>query len=374
MSLNIRSHSWFEASISWAHVVEEILYAAELLGNKAYLISTNGYQGMNRWNSEKSIHNNQELREFLRGQKPFDIDLTYTVPQNFPDRFLSSSKKKMSIFAYESSIMPKTWKPYYSVVDYILPPSEYCAQMIKKNGCPEEKIVVVPHGIDLEIFNPEVEPAKLATEKKFKFFCLAEPHYRKQIPELLDIYCKTFTSKDDVSLFLKTKIFTTAEEEQEKKGFEIDLKPVLSALKKKYGEQIPEIKIIGHRVPNIAKIYRACNAFVLMTASEGWGIPFLEALACGLTVIAPRHGGQLQFLNDENSILTKCGVRRARSQEIYWGGDPKGVVGNPDPMAYQEAMRGVVTADTSSKVSAGIKTAQGLTWKAATQQILNLAQ
>lgn len=382
--MKIRSLSWGEANISWSVVIEELLYAAENMNHDVCFLSTNGYKGMKYWTGKKGLEQDVKQRKIIRSGDSFDLDLTYTVPQNFPQRFLAKSKKKMAIYAYESSIMPPHWKKFYPVVDYVLPPSQYVAEMMERNGCPKDKIKVIPHGVDLSVFNPEVKPLKLNSEKAVKFLCVAEPHYRKQLDKLLKLYCETFTSDDDVSFVLKTKIFKPGET---LKGFEMDLRPLLISLKSKYGKGMPEIKIIGNRIPDIASLYSACDAFALMTASEGWGVPYLEALAMGMPVIAPRHGGQLQFLNDENAFLTKCGIRRARPQEQYWGAHSKAVVGNPNEQEFANMMykvyQDILTLKTqenlelSSKYNlmkeSALKTAQELTWKNAMQQIIDLA-
>lgn len=379
--MKIRSLSWGEANISWSVVIEELLYAAENMGHDVCFLSTNGYKGMKYWTGKKGLEQDVKQRKFIREGGVFDLDLTYTVPQNFPQRFLTKSKKKMAIYAYESSIMPQHWKKFYSIVDYVLPPSQYVADMMERNGCPKDKIKVVPHGVDLSVFNPQVKPLKLNTNKSIKFLCVAEPHYRKQLDKLLKLYCETFTSNDDVCFVLKTKIFKPGEAI---KGFEMDLRPLLISLKNKYKDKMPEIKVIGNRIPNIASLYAACDVFALMTASEGWGVPYLEALAMGMPVIAPRHGGQLQFLNGDNSILTKCGIRKAKPQEQYWGAHSKAVVGNPNEQDFADTMYRVYKELLSKSASFDLKakydkqqkhalaTAQELTWKNAMQQIIDL--
>lgn len=380
--MHIRSYSWGEANISWSVVIEELLHAAEELSHEVVFVSTNGYDGMKYWSGQKGLEQDLKQRQFIRNGGIFDIDLTYTVPQNFPQRFRPESKTKMAIYAYESSIMPHHWKKFYHLVDYMLPPSQYVAEMMERNGCPKDKIVVVPHGVDTAVFNPDVQPLKLGTDKKVKFLCIAEPHYRKQIDKLLNLYCETFSAKDDVTFILKTKLFAPGEEVR---GFEMDLKPVLLNLKKKYGSNMPEIKVISKRLKNIASLYTAADAFVLMTASEGWGMPYLEALACGLPVIAPKHGGQLQFLNDDNAILTKCSTRKARVQEQYWMPHPDAIVGNPNHADFADAMVKVysdilrISSDLDVKTKYGLlkesalKTANNLTWKNAMKQIISLA-
>jgi glycosyltransferase involved in cell wall biosynthesis len=372
----IRSHSWGAANLSWSVVIEELLYAADKQGHDIVFVSTNGYKGMKYWNEERGLKQNLLQREILRSNKSFDLDMTYTVPQNFPDRFLSNSKCRVAIYNYESSIMPAHWNKYYSFVDYVLPSSKYVAEMFENNGCHKDKIVVVPHGIDLEVFNPSVKPAKIQTDKKFKFLCIAEPHYRKQLDKLLRLYAKTFTSADDVCLVLKTKIFDD-NSIKEMKEFEMDLRPVLKELRSQYGAMLPEIKVISGRLNNIASLYTACDAFVLMTASEGWGMPYLEALACGVPVIAPRHGGQLEFLSDDNAILTKCGIRKARPQEQYWVPHPRAVVGSPDEADFSDQMINMYKNHAEIKarlLPAMLETASKLTWFNAMNQIIKLAE
>lgn len=42
-------------------------------------------------------------------------------------------------------------------------------------------------------------------------------------------------------------------------------------------------------------IYNSCDVFVLPSACEGWGLPFLEAMACGLPIIYNNFSGPSEF-------------------------------------------------------------------------------
>ena len=372
--MKFRSYTWGAADLSWSVVMEELLHTAEGLGHSVDFISTNGTKGMLHWNERRNLAAIASERDMLKRGMPYDIDIVFTVPQNFPSRFLHSSKVKMALYDYESSHMPAQWKQYYKLVDFVLPSSNYVADMFRRNGCPEEKIKVVHHGIDLNIFNPNATKITLPTDKKFKFLCVSAPHYRKQLPELLDVYCKTFSSDDDVSLILKTKIFKQGDKIE---PFEVDLRVHFKKLMQKYGKRMPEIKVLTNRIDNMASLYTSCDAFALMTASEGWGMPFLEAIACGMPVIAPRFGGQLDFLNDQNAILTKCGIRKAIPQEQYWGITPGATTGNPDPVDFSNAMKNMYHNYESIKqklYSNMLDSAKNFTWEKAVDKIITLAK
>jgi glycosyltransferase involved in cell wall biosynthesis len=48
--------------------------------------------------------------------------------------------------------------------------------------------------------------------------------------------------------------------------------------------------------PQLADLYRACDAFVLPTCAEGWGLPLIEAVAAGLPIITTMYSGHTEFL------------------------------------------------------------------------------
>jgi glycosyltransferase involved in cell wall biosynthesis len=60
-----------------------------------------------------------------------------------------------------------------------------------------------------------------------------------------------------------------------------------------------QVLFLGH-VPEAEKfsILRMCDVYVTTSQHEGFGLVFLEAMACGLPVICYAHGGQTDFLRD----------------------------------------------------------------------------
>ncbi len=60
-----------------------------------------------------------------------------------------------------------------------------------------------------------------------------------------------------------------------------------------------------------------CNLFALTSLHEGFGIVYQEAMFCGLPIVAGNHGGQVDFLvNEENAILVDVGDVEGTAQAI----------------------------------------------------------
>ena len=58
----------------------------------------------------------------------------------------------------------------------------------------------------------------------------------------------------------------------------------------------------------MAALYRSASAFVLPSRGEGWGRPYMEAMACGLPTIGTRYLGSADFMTDENSFLVDASL------------------------------------------------------------------
>jgi len=380
--LNIRTYTWMQGGLSWAYVMDRLMTAFEELGHNTYVCSTNGLENNTTFVSEqKMLESVLGLQKFGPGKKAIDIDITYTVPQNFPKRFLANSKYKCAIYNYEVTYWHPQWKKFYGLVDYYFPSSEFSAEVFYINDIPPEKIFVIPHGIDTKVFNPNIPKIKLKTKKKFKFVSVVAPHYRKNIPLMLDAYCRAFTAKDDVCLVLKTKMYKHGDgmyhmqnNPKGRKAFEIIVGDVFRELYKKYGKNMPEIELLNGHVENVASIYNACDCHITTTGSEGFGMPLLESMACGLLSVAPRYSGQLDFMNDDNSLLIDCHMRKAKQFEQYWTFNPKSKIGEANLKHTVEMFRKAYDEydELMKKFGPNMKkTVEEFSWTAASQMIID---
>lgn len=53
----------------------------------------------------------------------------------------------------------------------------------------------------------------------------------------------------------------------------------------------------------LAELYRSCDIFLFPTVAEGFGLPPLEAMACGTAVITTDHTGTADFANDRTCFI-----------------------------------------------------------------------
>ncbi|HTZ88895.1 MAG TPA: glycosyltransferase [Alloacidobacterium sp.] len=82
--------------------------------------------------------------------------------------------------------------------------------------------------------------------------------------------------------------------------------PVLNRLLK----EMPNVEVVRF-VPNISEFYRRCDAFVLSSIDDGFGMALFEAMANGVPCIATRNCGASELLTDgEDGIVVD-----ARSDE-----------------------------------------------------------
>lgn len=80
-----------------------------------------------------------------------------------------------------------------------------------------------------------------------------------------------------------------------------------------------QVKLLGHLSRHEVKEHIIkCDAFVLSSLYETFGVVVIEALACGKPVVATRCGGPEDIVNDFNGILVAKDSERALSEGMLY--------------------------------------------------------
>lgn len=183
--------------------------------------------------------------------------------------------------------LPREWVAACNAMDEIWTPSHWGATVFADAGV-TRPIVVMPLGYDPERFRPDGPARRIAG--RFTFLSIFEWGERKAPEVLLRAYAAAFTRRDDVLLVLRVNNFDA----------EVDVARQIAALRLPAGAP-PVVVLYNHQISDdsLGSLYRSADCFVLPTRGEGWGLPILEAMACGLPVIATDWSGQTEFFHSE---------------------------------------------------------------------------
>ena len=216
-----------------------------------------------------------------------------TVRHAWPPNWKRPAAGKLAVIQpWEFGSLPQTWVNQARDVDEFWVPSNYVRDVYIASGVPAEKVVVVPNGVDAQKFHPQSAPMKLATAKKFKFLFVGGTIGRKGPDLLLHAYVKNFTAADDVCLVIKDfggqSVYTG-------QTFEAQIRAAQAL------PNAPEILYLNAELPpeTLPGLYTACDCLVMPYRGEGFGLPVLEAMACGLPVIVTAGGATDDFVRDE---------------------------------------------------------------------------
>lgn len=184
--------------------------------------------------------------------------------------------------------------------DEIWTPSDYSRRTFVNAGVDFDKVQVVPNGIDPQLFKPLGDRYPLKTSKKIKLLFVGGTIYRKGIDILLQAYTRIFRPSDDICLVIK---------DMGGDSFYRNRNAREDILKIMREPDAPEIIYLEDSLTEheMASLYRACDIFVSPYRGEGFSLPTLEAMACGLPVVVTQGGATDDFVDESVGWLVKSG-------------------------------------------------------------------
>ncbi|MDD2335544.1 MAG: glycosyltransferase [Geobacteraceae bacterium] len=188
---------------------------------------------------------------------------------------------------WETTRLPVSQKELCQSVNYIWTPSSWGRQNLIGNSIKPETISVVPLGVDIDFYAPDQKQSS-----NFKFLMVGKWEERKFQDGLIKAFTDEFHPKEDVELILHAHNPYIQGFSMKKKLEDLGILNNNNIILSEKCNQI-----------SLRELYRSANCFVLPTRAEGWGLPILESMACGIPAIVTRYSAPLDYVTDDNGYL-----------------------------------------------------------------------
>lgn len=214
-----------------------------------------------------------------------DVEVRHQWP---PDFSVPPSGRLATIVPWEFGAVPDRWvEAIEANVDELWVPSAYVRNMYVECGVDPGRVHVIPNGVDLRCFHPaDSVPPSVDADDPLRFLFVGGITPRKGIDLLLEAWDAALAGRSDVTLVVKAAMAAGAYG-----GPSTELRERASS------GRLPRVELIEDDLDSqtLADLYRSCDVFVLPYRGEGFAMPVLEAMACGLPVIVTAGGPTDEF-------------------------------------------------------------------------------
>jgi GT2 family glycosyltransferase len=252
--------------------------------------------------------------------------------------------------------IPDDWVEEANRTVEVWVPSGFNVETFSASGV-KRPIYKIPLGIDTDYFHPDIKPYRRFSQ--FTFLSLFEWGERKAPDILIKAFNEEFSASDDVALVIACTNWDPA----------VNIRSVLDRLKLRKN-RAPIILYINPQLEGyqMGSLYRSADAFVLPTKGEGFGLPILEAMACGVPPITTDWSGQTEFFDETvgypievqklEPAIAKCpyyeGFRWALPNLEHLRELMRQAVSNPDELQSKGAAAAARAKQYDWRVTAGL--------------------
>jgi glycosyltransferase involved in cell wall biosynthesis len=306
----------------------------------------------------------ERIKELENKPQRAGINLSHSYPPRLAPLLAAAKGEKQGIILpWEVSRLPEAWVAPLNRLDPVLTFSSFCRDALLASGVEKRRVKILPLGIDPGQFHPHLPATDLlhpdraayynrpdlpAPRRLFKFLHLGHAQKRKGTDLLIEAFCEEFRGDDPVALVIKTF-----------DGGDVRRWVELASERRPDAPRI--IYIYANTPPDLLPAYYgACDCLVHPCRGEGFGLPVLEAQACGKPVIVTGWGGPKEFCTRENSYLLDYELVPAVDFHIPV---PKETVwAEPDKAHLRRLMRQVFQHPDAAEAKGRLAAAQAALW------------
>lgn len=219
-------------------------------------------------------------------------------------------KYKIGYTMLEVDGFPAEWVRQANTMDEVWVPCDFNRHALVRSGV-TKPVHVMPLGVDVDHFHPEIVRYP-SPRGEYVFMTNFEWGERKQPELLLKVFNQIFSAREPVVLICKVM----------NRDRRINVRGSIRTMRlKKTGGRIAMIYNREFPYHQMAAFYRSADCYISAGRGEGWDMPLVEAMACGLPAIATDWGAHTQFITGSNSYPLRIrGTIPAKSVCPYYDG------------------------------------------------------
>ena len=249
---------------------------------------------------------------------------------------------KIAYNVWESTLQPKEFFDKLLEYDQIWVASKWQAECTIKQGADPNRVKVVPEGVDVNTFYPELVNHKDYNDGRFKFVLFGRWDYRKSTKEIIETFLNTFDKDEPVDLII------SVDNPYANDGVETteDRLALYGLVDKRI-----KIKHFPSREDYI-KYLKKGHIFLSCARSEGWNLPLIEAMACGTPSIYSADSGQMEFAEGKGLPVKIKEHKPANLQDGMFSENLPGEFPEPDFDDLSKVMRDAYVNYDKHKIKA----------------------
>ena len=233
----------------------------------------------------QTLHNSDGSRSdfpIYNHVKNFEPQINLIINESNHHYFYEDYKSpKIAYSMYETTEFPHDFINQLKTFNQVWVPSQWQKQCLIKQNISENKIKIVPLGVDSKIFNLENKKFR----SKFTFAIFGRWDERKSTKDIIKCFKELFGNNKNIELLISVD-----------NPYDIDgLKNTETRLKH-FDLESENIKILNFlNRQDYIDCLKSIHVFLSCSKGEGWNLPLIEAMACGVPCIYSECSGQLEF-------------------------------------------------------------------------------